>query len=166
MRSWRRGWRVGRLEFWRARRDAGDCARRLATRRPQPNPLPHLPTLTSIRVPLLTPTPPTLTQPSTTSDSAIRFDRSQPLIPARRQSRHPACGLVELFGPHREADLAAGAPGLHEPSAIEHCEVLEHRDAADRQLAGQRRRGSLAALREQREHAPARRVRQRAEDRR
>jgi hypothetical protein len=41
--------------------------------------------------------------------------------------------------------------------------MLHHGDAADRELAGQRRRRALAALGEQGEDAPAGGVRQRAE---
>src|SRR5262249_55400156 len=56
--------------------------------------------------------------------------------------------------------LAALAPGLHEAGAVEHGEVLDDRHAANRELTGQRRRGALAPLGEQAEHAPAGRVRQ------
>ena len=97
------------------------------------------------------------------SSSAMR------LIAARRASHcvamlgHPAGGLVERSGAHAVADLAACAPALDEAGAIEGREVLDHRHAADRQLAGQRRRGGFAALGEQAEHAPAGGVRQRGE---
>ena len=97
------------------------------------------------------------------ASSAIR------LIAARRASHCDAMPAIQrAVSPSgsvrtRVADLAARAPALHEAGAVEDREVLDHRHAADRQLAGQRRRGALAALGEQAEHAPAGRVRQRGE---
>ena len=92
------------------------------------------------------------------------LDRGQAGIPLRGEPGHPAGGLVERLGAHAVADLAACAAALDEAGAVEHREVLDDGDAADRQLAGQRRRRALAVLGDQLEHAPAGRVRQRAED--
>src|SRR6185436_17881390 len=92
------------------------------------------------------------------------LDRGQPRFPRRGEVGEIARGGVEALGPHGVADLAAPAPGLDEPGAVEDREVLDDGGAADRQLAGERRRGAVAPLGEQRQHAPARGVRQRGED--
>ena len=84
---------------------------------------------------------------------------------SQRLARPPSSGRSRRAArAHRVADLAARPAPLDQPGAVEHGEVLDHGDAADGQLARQRRRRALAALGDQLEHAPAGRVRQRAED--
>ena len=92
------------------------------------------------------------------------LDRGQPRVPLGGEARHPARRRVEPLGADRVADLAAAPPALDQAGAVEDREVLDHRHAADRQFAGQRRGGGLAALGEQGEHAPAGGIRQRRED--
>jgi hypothetical protein len=74
----------------------------------------------------------------------------------RGEPGHPARRCLQARGPHAIADLTAVAGALDQPGAVEDGQVLDDRHAADRQLAGQRRGGPLAALGEQVEHAPAR----------
>src|SRR5213078_2154371 len=59
---------------------------------------------------------------------------------------------------------AALAARLDEPGPVQRREVLGHRLAGDRQLAGEPRGGQLRALGERAQDLPARRVGERGED--
>ena len=72
------------------------------------------------------------------------LDRSRPGVPAGRDLGHRTHRDVEVLGPHRVADLAAGPLALDQPCAVEDGQVLGHRLPREGQLGGQRSWRELA----------------------
>ena len=82
------------------------------------------------------------------TDSAIRLIAARRVVPLVGDLRHRSRRGAELLGLHRVAHLATLAPALDEAGPVEDGELLGHRLARNRQIAGERGRGRLSPSQE------------------